>query len=91
MLLARLERTPPPAAVARLELELTGVGPAAGQQLPLFVPQAARNARLGWQLARFALVFGEDRVRRVTVGDPEAPLAERRWAWRPVAPEESVT
>lgn len=91
LLLARLERTPPPAAVARLELELTGVGPAAGQQLPLFVPQAARNARLGWQLARLALVFGEDRVRRVTVGDPEAPLAERRWAWRPVAPEESVS
>ncbi len=91
LLLARLERTPPPAPVARLELELAGVGPAAGQQLPLFVPQAARNARLGWQLARLALIFGEDRVRRVTVGDPEAPLAERRWAWRPVAPEESVS
>jgi protein ImuB len=91
LLLARLERTPPPAAVARLELELTGVGPAAGQQLPLFVPQAARSARLGWQLARLALVFGEDRIRRVAVGDPEAPLAERRWAWRPVAPEEIVS
>ena len=91
LLLARLERTPPPAAVARLELELAGVGPAAGQQLPLFVPQAARNARLGWQLARLALVFGEDRVRRVAVDDPEAPLAERRWAWRPVAPEEIVS
>jgi protein ImuB len=87
LLLARLERTPPPAAVARLELELTGVGPAAGQQLSLFVPQAARNARLGWQLARLALVFGEDRVRRVSVGDPEAPLPERRWTWRPVAEE----
>jgi nucleotidyltransferase/DNA polymerase involved in DNA repair len=91
LLLARLERTPPPAAVARLELELAGVGPAAGQQLPLFVPQAARNARLGWQLARLALVFGEDRVRRLTVGDPEAPLPERRWSWRPVAPGESVS
>jgi protein ImuB len=91
LLLARLERTPPPAAVARLELELAGVGPAAGQQLSLFVPQAARNARLGWQLARLALIFGEDRVRRVAVGDPEAPLAERRWTWQPVAPEEIVT
>jgi nucleotidyltransferase/DNA polymerase involved in DNA repair len=91
LLLARLERTPPPAAVARLELELAGVGPAAGQQLPLFVPQAARNARLGWQLARLALLFGEDRVRRVEVGDPEAPLAERRWTWQPVAPEEIVS
>ena len=89
-MLARLERTPPPAAVARLELELAGVTPAAGQQLPLFVPQAARSARLGWQLARLALVFGEDRVRRVAVGDPEAPLAERRWTWRPVAPEEAL-
>jgi protein ImuB len=84
LLLARLERTPPLAAVARLELELDGVAPAAGQQLPLFVPQAARNARLGWQLARLALTYGEDRVRRVTVSDPEAPLAERRWAWQPV-------
>jgi nucleotidyltransferase/DNA polymerase involved in DNA repair len=84
LLLARLERTPPPAPVARLELELSGVAPAAGQQLPLFVPQAARNARLGWQLARLALTFGEDRVRRVELADPETPLAERRWAWRSV-------
>lgn len=81
LLLARLERTPPPAPVARLELELTGVTPAAGQQLPLFVPQAARSARLGWQLARLALTFGEDRIRRVEVHDPAAPLAERRWGW----------
>jgi len=82
LLLARLERTPPPAPVERLELELAGVEPAVGQQLPLFVPQAARTARLGWQLARLALTFGEDRVRRVSVTDPEAPLAERRWSWR---------
>ena len=84
LLLARLERTPPDAPVGRLELELAGVGPAAGQQLPLFVPQAARNARLGWQLARLALTYGEDRVRRVAVTDPEAPLPERRWAWQRV-------
>jgi protein ImuB len=84
LLLARLERTPPEAPVERLELELAGVGPAAGQQLPLFVPQAARNARLGWQLARLALTYGEDRVRRVAVTDPEAPLPERRWAWERV-------
>jgi len=83
LLLARLERTPPPAAVARLELELDGVAPAQGQQLTLFTPQAARNARLGWQLARLALTFGEDRVRRVALEDPEAPLPERRWTWRP--------
>ena len=80
LLLARLERTPPPAAVERLELELAGVEPAVGQQLPLFVPQAARTARLGWQLARLALTFGEDRIRRVALADPEAPLAERRWS-----------
>jgi hypothetical protein len=90
LLLARLERTPPPAAVARLELELTGVAPAAGEQLPLFVPQAARNARLGWQLARLVLTFGEDRIRRVSVTDPEAPLAERRWTWQSAAPDGSA-
>ena len=65
-------------------LELDGTAPAAGQQLPLFTPQAARGARLEWQLARLALTFGEDRVRRVEVTDPEAPLPETRWAWRPV-------
>ena len=84
LLFARLERDPPPAAVARLDLELAGVGPAAGQQLPLFVPQAARDARLGWQLARLALTFGEDRIRRVALLDPEAPLPEARWTWRSV-------
>src|SRR5215218_623161 len=90
LVLARLERTPPLAPVARLELELAGVGAAAGQQLPLFVPQAARNARLGWQLARLALTFGEDRVRRVAIADPEAPIAERRWTWRSVDLGESA-
>jgi hypothetical protein len=84
LLFARLERTPPPAAVARLALELDGTAPAAGQQLPLFTPQAARGARLEWQLARLALTFGEDRVRRVAITDPDAPLPERRWMWRPV-------
>jgi protein ImuB len=85
LLFARLERTPPPAAVARLGLELDGTAPAAGQQLPLFTPQAARGARLDWQLARLALTFGEDRIRRVDLADPEAPLPETRWTWRPVA------
>jgi nucleotidyltransferase/DNA polymerase involved in DNA repair len=84
LLLARLEREPPPAAVARLELELTGASAAAGQQLPLFVPQALHGARLAWQLARLALTYGDDRVRRVELLDPEAPLPERRWAWREV-------
>lgn len=81
LLLARLERTPPAAPVARLELELADVVPAAGQQLGLFVPQAARAARLAWQLARLALTFGEDGIRRVELVDPEAPLAEARWRW----------
>ena len=88
LLFARLERTPPPAAVARLALELDGTAPATGQQLPLFTPQAARGARLDWQLARLALTFGEDRVRRVEITDPEAPLPETRWTWRPVASSE---
>jgi hypothetical protein len=58
---------------------------ATGQQLPLFVPQAARDARLAWQLARLAIAFGSDRVRRVELADPEAALPEARWRWRPVA------
>src|SRR5204863_6380126 len=70
LLFARLERTPPRAGVARLGLELDGTAPAAGQQLPLFTPQAARGARLEWQLASLALRFGEDRIRRVTITDP---------------------
>ncbi|MGZ8502028.1 MAG: DNA polymerase Y family protein [Candidatus Limnocylindrales bacterium] len=91
LLFARLERTPPPAAVARLGLELDGTTPAGGQQLLLFTPQAARGARLDWQLARLALTFGEDRVRRVALADPEAPLPEARWTWRPVVPSGSAT
>ena len=85
LLLARLETSPPPVAVARLELELAMVEPAMGQQLPLFTPQAARDARLAWQLARLAIAFGVDRVRRVELADPDAPLAEARWRWVPVA------
>lgn len=85
LLFARLEQAPPPAAVARLELELGLVDAARGQQLPLFIPQAARGARLEWQLARLAIAFGADRVRRVEVADPEALLAEDRWRWTPVA------
>jgi protein ImuB len=85
LLFARMEKVPPSAAVARLELELAMVEPAAGQQLPLFTPQAARDARLGWQLARLAIAFGMDRVRRVEIADPEAPLAEARWRWATVA------
>jgi protein ImuB len=91
LLFARLEREPPPAAVARLDLEMRGTVPAAGQQLPLFVPQAARTARLGWQLARLALTYGEDRVRRVAITDPEAPLPEDRWTWRSVGLEGEVS
>ena len=91
LLFARLEREPPVAAVQRLELELRGTIPAAGQQLPLFVPQAARSARLGWQLARLALTYGEDRIRRVAITDPEAPLPEDRWAWRDVALDDAAT
>ena len=91
LLFAHLERTPPPAPVARLELELADVAPAAGQQLSLFVPQAARVARLGWQLARLALTYGEDRIGRVELADPEAPLAESRWRWLSVGVEAAGT
>jgi hypothetical protein len=90
LLVARLERTPPPAAVAGLELELAAVEPAAGQQLPLFIPQAARGARLEWQLARLAIAFGTDRIHRIALDDPEAPLPEARWRWLPVAGAEVI-
>lgn len=85
LLFARLEQAPPPAAVARLELELGLVDAAQGQQLPLFTPQAAHDARLAWQLARLAISFGADRVHRVEIADPEAPLAEARWRWQQAA------
>jgi protein ImuB len=52
---------------------------------------SARGARLDWQLARLALTFGEDRVRRVAITDPEATLPERRWAWQPVISTEPGT
>jgi protein ImuB len=85
LLLARLQRTPPKAAVERIELELASVEPATGTQLPLFVPQAARGSRFAWQLARLALAFGEDRVYRVGLADPEAPLADARARWEAIA------
>ena len=85
LLVARLERDGPPAPVSRLELELLEVGPAVGQQLSLFTPQAARGGRLGWQLARLALAYGEGRVQRVAIVDPEAPLSEARVRWEPIA------
>ncbi len=43
-------------------------------------PPATRGS--AGSLARLALTFGEDRVRRVALLDPEAPLPEARWTWR---------
>jgi nucleotidyltransferase/DNA polymerase involved in DNA repair len=85
LLLERLERDPPRAPIVRLELELLDVVPAAGHQLTLFVPQANAASRLAWQLARLAVRFGEGRVGRVVLADPEAPLPETRWTWHPVS------
>ncbi|MGD0862627.1 MAG: hypothetical protein ABSA21_07680 [Candidatus Limnocylindrales bacterium] len=82
LLLARIEASPPPAPVSRLELELGDVAPAAGTQLTLFTPQTGRTERLGWQLVRLGLRFGEHRMGWMEIGDPEAPLAETRWTWR---------
>jgi hypothetical protein len=85
LLAERLEREPPALPVASLELELLDVAPAAGRQLTLFTPQANASARLGWQLARLAVRFGEGSVGRIALADPEAPLPERRWTWHPIA------
>jgi protein ImuB len=82
LLFARLEAAPPPAPVARMELELDDVAPDAGCQLTLFTPQTGRTGRLGWQLARLGLRFGEQRVGWMEVADPDAPLAEDGWKWR---------
>jgi hypothetical protein len=82
LLLARLEASPPPAPVSRMELELGDVAPAAGCQLTLFTPQTGRTGRLDWQLARLGLRFGEHRIGWMEIGDPEAPLPETRWSWR---------
>ncbi len=85
LLIARLEAAPPGAPVARVELELLDVAPAAGTQLSLFTPQTGRTGRLGWQLARLGLRFGEDRVGWAELGDTEAALPETRWTWRRAA------
>ena len=85
LLLARLEGSAPSAPVERLCLELDGRMPAAGRQLGLFTPQEARAGRLEWQLVGLALRFGSERVRQARLRDPEAPLAEDRFEWRPVA------
>jgi hypothetical protein len=85
LLIARLEMAPPQAPVSRVDLELGDVAPAAGTQLSLFTPQTGRTGRLGWQLVRFGLRFGEDRVGWMEIEDSEAVLAEARWKWRRVA------
>ncbi len=91
LLIARLETAPPPAPVSRIELELGGVAPAAGCQLALFTPQTGRTGRLGWQLARLELRFGEGRIGWMELDDPEAPLPEDRWTWRRQADGEAPT
>jgi hypothetical protein len=91
LLIARLEAVPPRAPIARVELELGNVAPAAGTQLALFTQQTGRTGRLGWQLARLGLRFGEERVGWMEIADPEAPLPEMRWAWRGQQPSGSGT
>jgi hypothetical protein len=86
LLIARLEAAPPRAPVSRVDLELGDVAPAAGTQLSLFTPQTGRTGRLGWQLARLGLRFGEDRVGWMELADSEAVLAETRWTWRRSTP-----
>ena len=82
LLIARLETDPPRAPVSRVDLELADVAPAAGTQLSIFTPQTGRTGRLGWQLARLGLRFGEERVGWMAIEDSEAVLAESRWSWR---------
>jgi len=67
--------------IRHLEVELGRVSVSIGRQLPLFVPQAARAPGLEWQLARLALRFGPQRVRRARIEDPDARLPEERFRW----------
>jgi protein ImuB len=90
LLVARLEASTLPAPVSRLGMELLDVAPATGRQLTLFTPQAGRTGRLGWQLARLGLRFGEDHVGWVELDDVEAPLPEDRWRWRPQSEPDPV-
>jgi len=85
LLVARLETTALAAPVIRIALELDGTAPQAGTQLGLFTPQSAGADRLAWQLAGLAIRFGADRIWRVALRDPEAPLPEERVAWMTAA------
>ena len=85
LLFARLERTPPPAAVARLALELDGTEPGGRSAAPA-VHAAGRPggpARLAAGPARPDVRRGP----RPACRDhrPGGALAGARWAWRPVA------
>ncbi len=82
LLLARLEVNLPSRPITRLVLELHRTAPAAGQQLGLFTPQAARAARLDWQLAGLALRFGADRFLQARIIDPQASVSDQRVEWR---------
>lgn len=83
LLLVRLEEAPPPGPVTRLELELTHLAPASGEQLNLWAPRGTHGGRLPWQLARLALRFGPERILRPVIVDPDAPLPERQIHWEP--------
>jgi hypothetical protein len=67
-----------------MTLELQRIGPALAHQLGLFVPQSARAARLAWQVADLRARFGEGRLLRGGLRDPDARLASDRIAWFPV-------
>ena len=81
LLLARLEVAPPRHPVEWIALELDRVVPAGGRQLGLFGPQAARAAHLEWQVADLSIRFGEGRVLRAVLHDPDARLPEDRVGW----------
>jgi nucleotidyltransferase/DNA polymerase involved in DNA repair len=89
LLLSRLELEPPPRPVAGMTLELERIGPAVAHQLGLFVPQSARAARLEWQVADLLARFGEGRILRAGLRDPDARLVEERIDWLPAGARNS--
>ena len=85
VLVDRLQAAQPSGPIVRLSLELDGRRPEAGAQLGLFTPQSAQADRLRWQLLGLTLRFGEGRLWRAAMDDPEASLPEGRVTWRPAA------
>ena len=69
-----------------LEVVLTGLIPATGQQLDLFTHRAEQERRLHQMLKDLVVRYGADCFCRVSLFDREIPLPERRFWLQEVEP-----